>query len=233
MTRMGRRFRVSGAAITLILHCAAAKAGSLPVRPTCSDFVAEAARTVGLPDRWIAAVMRAESGGNPNAVSSAGARGCMQIMPSTWGDLQGRGAAGADPFDARINMIAGAIYLRTLQDRYGWPDALAAYHAGAGRFENYLATGRRLPAATLVYVGRISSWLGEMGPATIVSPAAAHSRPWTEAPIFIASTTLRQSDGRNQIAPSVPVPLTGDTDDLSVEQTVKSRQNTIFAVHRP
>ena len=152
MTRLGRRFRVSGVAITMILHGAAANAETLPPRPTCRDFIAEAARTAGLPDPWIAAVMRAESGGDPNAVSSAGARGCMQVMPSTWRDLQSRGVAGPDPFDARTNMIAGAIYLRTMHDRYGWPDALAAYHAGAGRFEDYVATGRRLPIATLVYV---------------------------------------------------------------------------------
>ena len=159
MMRMGRRFQVSGVAITVILHAAAATAEPLTLRPTCSDFIVEAARTAGLPEPWIAAVMRAESGGDPNAVSSAGARGCMQIMPSTWRDLQGRGVAGPDPFDARANMIAGAIYLRTMHDRYGWPDALAAYHAGAGRFEDYLATGRRLPIASLAYVNRISSWL--------------------------------------------------------------------------
>ncbi len=233
MTRMGRRFRSSGIAITVILHAAAVNAGALPILPTCSDFIAEAARTAGLPGPWIAAVMRAESGGNPNAVSPTGARGCMQVMPSTWRDLQGRGVGGPDPFDARINMIAGAIYLRTMHDRYGWPDALAAYHAGAARFENSLATGRRLPAATLVYVDRISSWLGEVGPATIVSPAVGRSRPWTKAPIFTASTTPRQSADGNQIGSIARVPLAGDVDDLPVEPTRKTLQDTIFAVHRP
>lgn len=233
MTRIGLRFRVSGIAITVILPAVAAKAGSLPIRATCSDFIAEAAQTAGLPDPWIAAVMRAESGGDPNAVSSAGALGCMQVMPSTWRDLQGRGVAGPDPFDARANMTAGAIYLRTMHDRYGWPDALAAYHAGAGRFEDYLATGRRLPAATVVYVDRISSWLGQVGTATAMSPAVIRSRPWTEAPIFIASTTPRQSADGNQIRPSAPVPLAGDFDDMPVEPAGKSFQNTIFAVNRP
>ncbi|QXQ06919.1 lytic transglycosylase domain-containing protein [Sphingosinicellaceae bacterium] len=230
---MGRRFRISGVAITVILHAAAATGETFPIRPTCRAFIADAARTAGLPDPWIAAVMRAESGGDPNAVSFAGAQGCMQIMPSTWRDLQGRGIAGPDPFDARANMLAGAIYLRTMHDRFGWPDALAAYHAGAGRFENYLATGRRLPSATLVYVDRISSWLGGVRPATIVSPAVGHLRPWTEAPIFIVSNTPRQSADRNQLGPSAPVPFAGDVDEFPFEETGKSARSPIFVVSRP
>ena len=233
MMRMGRRFQVSGVAITVILRAAAATAEPLALRPTCTNFIVDAARTAGLPEPWIAAVMRAESGGDPNAVSSAGARGCMQIMPSTWHDLQGRGVAGPDPFDARANMTAGAIYLRTMHDRYGWPDALAAYHAGAGRFEDYLTSGRRLPTATLVYVHRISSWLDQVEPATVVSPAVGRSRPWTEAPIFIASTTPRQSANGNQIGLSTPVPLAGDAARLAFKQAEKSPRETIFVVHRP
>ena len=232
MMRMGRRFQVLGIAFTVILHAAAATAETFPLHPTCTEFVAEAARTAGLPEPWIAAVMRAESGGDPNAVSSAGAWGCMQIMPSTWRELQGRGVAGPDPFDARSNMIAGAIYLRTMHDRYGWPDALAAYHAGAGRFKDYLATGRRLPAATLVYVDRISAWLGQMGPATVVSMAIGRSRPWTEAPIFTASTAPRLTADKNQTGLSMPVPLAGDVAELPVQWTGKSPQDTIFVVHR-
>ena len=231
MMRMGRRFQVSGAAITVILHAAAANAETLPIRPTCRDFIAEAARTAGLPEPWIAAVMRAESGGDPNAVSSAGARGCMQIIPSTWRDLQGRGVAGPDPFDARANMTAGAIYLRTMHDRYGWPDALAAYHAGAGRLEDYLAIGRPLPAATLVYVDRISSRLRQVKPTTVVSAAVGLSSSWTEAPIFIASSTPRQSANDDQLGLSTPVPLAGDVAKLHVEWTGNSPGETIFVAH--
>ena len=192
MMRMGRRFQVSGVATTVILHAAAATAEPLTLRPTCSDFIIEAARTAGLPEPWIAAVMRAESGGDPNAFSSAGARGCMQIMPSTWRDLQGRGVAGPDPFDARANMIAGAIYLRTMHDRYGWPDALAAYHAGAGRFENYLATGRRLPDRRTSVLCRPDLGLAptkrsRQRPSH--PPVFGRSLPWTDAPIFIAGRT--------------------------------------------
>ena len=177
--------------------------------------------------------MRAESGGNARAISAAGAMGCMQVMPSTWRDLQNRGVAGPDPFDARGNMIAGAIYLRTMHDRYGWPDALAAYHAGAGRFEDYLASGRRLPTATLTYVARISSWLGQVGSATVVSSAIGQSKSWTEGPIFIATGASRQSADGDQVGYSASVPLAGEVAKSPAEQAERNRRDTIFVVQHP
>jgi soluble lytic murein transglycosylase-like protein len=50
--------------------------------------VAEAAQRFGIPERWIWAVMRVESGGRVRAVSPKGAMGLMQIMPATWADLR-------------------------------------------------------------------------------------------------------------------------------------------------
>lgn len=233
MTLAGEHWRTSWLTVAVMLHAVAATADTNPLRPTCSDFTTEAARTAGLPEPWIAAVMRAESGGDPGAISSAGARGCMQVMPSTWRDLQSRGVAGPDPFDARSNMIAGAIYLRTMHDRYGWPDALAAYHAGAGRFEDYLANGRRLPTATLAYVTRISSWLDQVGPATVVSPSVGRSRSWTQAPIFITSSTVRPiADGR-QIGQATSAPVAGEAVRLTAEQTDTGSRDTIFVIRRP
>ena len=63
--------------------------------------IAEASARFGIPQAWIVRVMRAESGGNPRAVSLKGAMGCMQIMPATWATLSARYGLGADPFDAR------------------------------------------------------------------------------------------------------------------------------------
>ncbi len=231
MSRRHHRFIVLALAGVFAWQSAAFGEPSSP--PSCRDFVVEAAHLAGLPEPWIDAVMRAESGGNARAVSSAGALGCMQVLPSTWRDLQGRGVAGPDPFDSRSNMIAGAIYLRAMHDRYGWPDALAAYHAGAGRFEDYLATGRPLPAATLVYVDRISSRLRQVKPTTVVSAAVGRSRSWTEAPIFIASSTPRQSANDHQLGLSTPIPLAGDVGKLLVEWTGNSPGETIFVVHHP
>ena len=46
---------------------------------------------------------------------------------------------GSDPYDPHDNILAGAAYLRELYDRYGSPGFLAAYNAGPGRYEDYLA----------------------------------------------------------------------------------------------
>lgn len=67
-------------------------------------YVTEAAARFGLPEDLIWAVMRAESGGNPRAISSAGAIGLMQIMPATWATLTAQYRLGADPFDIRANI---------------------------------------------------------------------------------------------------------------------------------
>src|SRR3546814_2027926 len=86
---------------------------------------------LGIPERWIWRVMHAESRGNARAVSQAGAMGLMQIMPATWAMLSARHGLGADPFDVRSNILAGAAYLRAMWDRYrDVPLMLAAYNAG-------------------------------------------------------------------------------------------------------
>lgn len=92
------------------------------------------------------AVIRTESAFDPDAVSSAGAMGLMQLMPAT-----ARSLGVVCPFDPRENVLAGARYLRRMRDRLGsWPRALAAYHAGPGRVEQ-----DRIPTVTHHYVRRI------------------------------------------------------------------------------
>jgi soluble lytic murein transglycosylase-like protein len=119
-------------------------------------FVAEAARRCGLPQSWIRAVMRAESGGDTRARSAKGAMGLMQIMPATWGDLRARYGLGSDPYDPRDNILAGTAYLREMHDRFGSPGFLAAYNAGPGRYEEFVARGRALPAETRTYLAKLA-----------------------------------------------------------------------------
>jgi soluble lytic murein transglycosylase-like protein len=75
----------------------------------------------------VAAIIEAESGFNPRAVSHRGAQGLMQLMPATAARL-GVG----DPFDPRENIEGGVRHLRSLLDRFdnNVPLAVAAYHAG-------------------------------------------------------------------------------------------------------
>ena len=122
-------------------------------------FVTEAALRFGIPTSWIKAVMQAESRGDVHAVSPKGAMGLMQIMPQTWADLRSRYGLGANPFDPHDNILAGAGYLRELHDRYGAAGFLAAYNAGPGRYEDYLASGSPLPAETRAYVAALAPLL--------------------------------------------------------------------------
>jgi soluble lytic murein transglycosylase-like protein len=100
--------------------------------------------------------MRSESAGDARAVSPKGAIGLMQIMPETYARLREVYGLGADPFEPRDNILAGAAYLCEMYDRYGTPGFLAAYNAGPGRYEAYLATGRTLPEETKLYLDRLA-----------------------------------------------------------------------------
>ena len=106
-----------------------------------------------IPVRVILAVIAAESAFDPRAVSRAGARGLMQIMPATARDL------GVDPndlFDPCINVHAGTRYMRVLADSFGGRtrDVLAAYNAGPGR----VLSRRRLPGETVTYLRRVEAY---------------------------------------------------------------------------
>ena len=119
-------------------------------------FIAEASRRFGIPEAWIRAVMAAESGGQAMLdgrpiTSRAGAMGLMQVIPSTWAELRDRYGLGADPYDPRDNILAGAAYLRELYERYGYPNLYAAYNAGPARLDGYLFNGRPLPDETRAY----------------------------------------------------------------------------------
>ena len=90
-----------------------------------------AAHETGLPLSLLSAVAWEESRMDPQALSGAGARGLLQIMPGTAKELS---VAGDDP---KTNIRAGARYLRQLIDRFGGDLelALAAYNAGPSAVE--------------------------------------------------------------------------------------------------
>lgn len=149
--------------------------------PSIDAYVAEAARRFDIPEAWIRAVMGVESAGDTTATSIKGAMGLMQIMPATYADLRSQYGLGPNAYDPRDNIMAGAAYLREMYDRYGAPGFLAAYNAGPGRYEDYLA-GRTLPAETRGYVARLAPHVdggAAVQPAVLPDPLA-----WTRASLF-------------------------------------------------
>lgn len=180
-------------------------------------FVTEASQRFRIPEHWIRSVRRVESAGDVRAVSSAGAMGLMQVMPDTWTELRIRYGLGRDPFDPRDNIVAGTAYLREMYDRYGSPGFLAAYNAGPGRYEEYLA-GRPLPAETRAYVTTLAPMIGvgSVSPATpgAVAVAVADPHAWRRAPLFVTPSAhgldAGQPTSERQSGDASAAPSTGD-----------------------
>ena len=185
---MSQRWRVALAAFGVAGSAPAAVSATPTTHSTsvCRDHAAEAAARSGLGVDVIMRVMRAESGGDARAVSAKGAIGCMQLMPPTWADLTARYALGLDPFDARLNMIGGALYLAELTRQFGPAGAYAAYNAGPGRYIRYAAGGALLPAETVAYVARMR---GKPLPDLSVA-AQVH---WQAASLFLAHVDISES----------------------------------------
>ncbi len=104
----------------------------LPVGRDFESIIQDAGHRYRVDPALIRAVIQAESGGNPLAVSRAGARGLMQLMPETAAEL-----GVTNPFDPTQNIMGGTSYLRRLLDRYRGDVklALAAYNWGMGNLE--------------------------------------------------------------------------------------------------
>jgi hypothetical protein len=180
-------------------HAQVPAAPAPPIRERYANYVGEAALRFGIPAQWIDAVMRAESFGDAAATSPKSAMGLMQIVPRTWEDLRGRYGLGANPYDPHDNILAGTAYLRELYDRYGPDGFLAAYNAGPGRYEAYLATGRALPFETLAYIARVNQWISLNASGGTDEASFFPSRP--------ISALFSFPNGRDRIVASTAVPV--------------------------
>jgi soluble lytic murein transglycosylase-like protein len=98
------------------------------------DLIQQHAERHGVSADLVRAVIQAESGFNPRAVSPKGAKGLMQLMPATARDF-----GVLDPFHPGENIRAGVAYLAQLLTRFDQnvERALAAYNAGPERVERY------------------------------------------------------------------------------------------------
>lgn len=102
------------------------------------DLITEASKKHGVSFSLLKALIKIESDFNPRAISSAGAKGLMQIMPENIMALNIK-----DPFDPLENIMGGARYLKQLIRRFDGklPMALAAYNAGPNMVDRY----KRIP----------------------------------------------------------------------------------------
>ena len=141
----------SGSAFSGMLQRAVSSGGG----KSLDTIFDEASQKYHVPKKLLKAVAKAESGFQADAVSSCGAEGVMQLMPSTAAAL-----GVANPFDAEQNVMGGAQYLSGLLNKYGDQKlALAAYNAGSGNVAKY---GGIPPfAETRNYVQKVLGYAGE------------------------------------------------------------------------
>lgn len=113
---------------------ASAQKFMLPNDETFSKYINEAARKHDLDPYLIKSLIKVESDFDPNARSSKGAQGLMQLIPST-----ARLVGCNDSYNPKDNIMGGANYLKMMLKRFdGKLDyALAAYNAGPGNVEKY------------------------------------------------------------------------------------------------
>ena len=98
------------------------------------EIISETATRYDLDPDLIRAIIQIESGGIPDARSSKGAIGLMQLMPETSSNL-----AVSNPLDPRANIQGGTKYLSRLLERFrgNLVLALAAYNAGPEKVKRY------------------------------------------------------------------------------------------------
>jgi hypothetical protein len=226
-------------------------ANSIGARPRATpdidrwqEFITEASRRFAVPEFWIRAVMAAESAGQTMLegrpiTSPAGAMGLMQVIPETYAEMRLRHGLGADPYDPRDNILAGAAYLRAMYDRYGYPGFFAAYNVGPARFEGYLQHGVPLPEETLHYLmtigpdvreaivaqrpdvaagltARVARTVASMSENGLFFPLGTAFGTTTQAPLGPVDRRLPGSDSRRNspVSSGLFVPLTSSRGTL-------------------
>lgn len=200
---------------------ARAEAGGVPERHGGRQFagsarwkglISQAAGTFGVDPALIESILLSESEGRPSLVSSAGARGLMQLMPGT-----ARALGVKNSFDPKQNIMGGTKYLKELLVRFNGNKvlAVAAYNAGPNRQslrDGHVPTIRE----TVKYVTRVFAryeqitgekvdslaYMTGRGRAWAGREASRLTRLWGPAPRVTGAAPVTQP----QVPPTEPVP---------------------------
>ncbi len=192
------------------------------------DLVSQISAKYGVDADLVHAVIKVESDYDANCVSSAGASGLMQLMPST-----ARHLGVENIFDPADNIDGGVRYLKQQMDRFGSVElALAAYNAGPGAVAQhkgippYRETQAYVPRVLQYYNSRVSartqsaqpSWTPtSLGSSTTTPGGAGAARPRAAAPsITPQMLAMAPGNGAGVTAEAVATaPTTASTDNLA------------------
>jgi hypothetical protein len=148
-------------------------------RNRLAAVIYEEAKAASLDPFFVLALIAVESGFDHVAESERGARGLMQLRPSTLRSEAERSRLGADLDDPVLNVRAGIRYLRRLVQAFGSTDvALMAYNAGPNRILRYLQDEGAIPERFLVYPEKVN---GELKRLRRQQPLSSHPPPQPEA----------------------------------------------------
>lgn len=175
-----------------------------------------AASKYGVDADLVKSVIKAESNGNPEAVSPVGAQGLMQLMPNTakWMGVK-------DSFDPAQNIEGGTKYLGYLLKKYGGDEskALAAWNFGEGN----IAKGKPLPKETRDFVAKVQSGKGE----AITGEKQTTVRPSEHEIVEPEPTSSFEPE--KPVTPESPVV----NESLTTETPVKARKRGLNEIGDP
>ncbi len=146
---IGKKIKLVGlllilSVVFIILVINTVKIGLQTIYPRqYSNLVEENAELFGIDEALLYALIKAESSFDENAVSSVGAKGLTQITPDTFQWLQTKTGEVYEEdalFEPEISVYYGAYFLDMLLEEFGNTEtALAAYHAGRGKVNEWLS----------------------------------------------------------------------------------------------
>lgn len=175
-----------------------------------ANLINKHAAANGIDPKLIQAIIQAESSFNPNATSSAGAQGLMQLMPDTAKELGVRNA-----YDPELNIKAGTEYFAKMLKMFNGNvrTALYAYNAGPGRVKQWDRDGRlgNIPySETKKYANNVLKYYG----ANITTSTASSSSKATDTSSNDSTKDSKQPDTKEKVVTDTDVQISSLIQEL-------------------